>query len=512
MDASDQIPASKSVPGGIEAFTRFKDHHNKNRVSTGLTTLQALREVHPDFHVTVISADTCDLLTYASAGHAEAKLDTESEGFQAQRVFKAASRRSENTRGTLKDHITFGKYDYHWDHHSFLVYVAEWESNMRGRVRNCYILAKRSSTDVASGDPSPTDELILAASKWCSEVHKEIYVFDSGMWTKNKELWNSVQKASWNEVILDSAMKKKLIDDIEGFFDRKNAYKQFAVPWKRGIIFHGVPGNGKTISIKALMHSLSVRSEPVPSLYVKSFDACQGPQYSIRSIFAHARNSAPCLLIFEDIDSLVTDKVRSYFLNEVDGLESNDGIIMIGSTNHLEKLDPAISKRPSRFDRKYEFKLPAETERTAYCEYWRGQLANNASIDFPASLSPAISKLTEGFSFAYLKELFITALLIIVGDADDSSEQETVANGVDEETKLSDDQDGAANGVDGDASKPNGENKVVESNRLMRIIHNQVQTLKDEMDNTVESSEKIASQGDPVDFMHRRRMLRSIAY
>ena len=74
MHASEQIPAAKAVPGGPEAFVRFTDHHNKNRVSTGLTTLQTLRDVHPDFHVTVISADTCDLLTYAAAGHAEAQL------------------------------------------------------------------------------------------------------------------------------------------------------------------------------------------------------------------------------------------------------------------------------------------------------------------------------------------------------------------------------------------------------------------------------------------------------
>lgn len=47
--------------------------------------------------------------------------------------------------------------------------------------------------------------------------------------------------------------------------------------------------------------------------------------------------------MFEDLDSIVTDGVRSYFLNEVDGLENNDGIFMVGSTNHLERLDPGIS-------------------------------------------------------------------------------------------------------------------------------------------------------------------------
>ena len=60
-------------------------------------------------------------------------------------------------------------------------------------------------------------------------------------------------------------------------------------------------------------------------------------------IFAKARQFAPCYLIFEDLDSLVTDSVRSYFLNEIDGLKSNDGIFIVGSTNHLERLDPGIS-------------------------------------------------------------------------------------------------------------------------------------------------------------------------
>ena len=97
---------------------------------------------------------------------------------------------------------------------------------------------------------------------------------------------------------------------------------------------YGPPGNGKTISMRALMNSLSKRTEPIASLYVKSLVARGGPEYAIRSIFLKARASAPCLLILEDIDSLVTDKVRSYFLNEVDGLERNDGILILGSTNH----------------------------------------------------------------------------------------------------------------------------------------------------------------------------------
>lgn len=72
-----------------------------------------------------------------------------------------------------------------------------------------------------------------------------------------------------------------------------------------------------------------------------------GPEFALMLIFQKARQFAPCYLVFEDLDSIVSDQVRSYFLNEVDGLKSNDGIFMIGSTNHLDRLDPGISVRLS---------------------------------------------------------------------------------------------------------------------------------------------------------------------
>lgn len=279
-------------------------------------------------------------------------------------------------------------------------------------IRLFYILHPRPESRIVDGHCEETDALIMAAGEWTSQLHDEIFVFDNGHWSKSKELWKSVSSSSWNDVILPPTMKQSLIDDVQGFFDNQALYKQFAVPWKRGVILHGVPGNGKTVSIKALMASLYSRPDPVPSLYVKSLETRrQTEQYAIRQIFQHARKMAPCLLIFEDLDSLVNNDVRSYFLNEVDGLEDNDGILMIGSTNHLSKLDPAIAKRPSRFDRKYHFKIPGEAERRAYTGYWRQKLLKNKTVDFPEELCDIIAQLTDGFSFAYLKELFVMALL-----------------------------------------------------------------------------------------------------
>lgn len=83
------------------------------------------------------------------------------------------------------------------------------------------------------------------------------------------------------------------------------------------------------------MKALTARPNPISTQVIKTLaQRSFGPQMSARQIFTKARQTAPCLLLFEDIDSLVTDQVRSYFFNEVDGLEDNQGILMIGSTNN----------------------------------------------------------------------------------------------------------------------------------------------------------------------------------
>ena len=70
------------------------------------------------------------------------------------------------------------------------------------------------------------------------------------------------------------------------------------------------------------------------------------------AVFNKARQTSPCVLIVEDLDSLINDSNRSFFLNELDGLQGNDGLLVIGTTNHFDRLDPGLSTRPSRFDRK----------------------------------------------------------------------------------------------------------------------------------------------------------------
>ncbi|KAK0249846.1 hypothetical protein B0A54_00514 [Friedmanniomyces endolithicus] len=416
--SGDMLESTQSSSPKLAVLTAFQEHCSGKRINTELAVVEGIRAIHPGKHVTTVAPRSVDLFGYAKAGHAEAKLVTTGDSYQSLRAYRAPGSRMESGDGQLSDDVGFGHYEYKWNGEVFPMYHVAWADETMGLQSFHYILSDREAGDAVHSVAA--DRLVIKCGKWSSELHEEIYVFDNGHWQKNEDLWKAVQSASWDDVILDPAMKETLINDVHGFFDNRAVYEEVSVPWKRGIIMHGTPGCGKTISIKALMHSL--QDKGVASLYVKSFDACQGLQYSIRSIFAHARVMALCLLLFEDLDSLVVDEVRSYFLNEVDGIESNDGICMIGSTNHLERLDPGISKRPSRFDRKYHYKLPGHQERILYCEYWRKKLSKRSDLGITDEVCEIVANVTDGFSFAYMKELFVQALLAIVGGRDEDED------------------------------------------------------------------------------------------
>ena len=72
----------------------------------------------------------------------------------------------------------------------------------------------------------------------------------------------------------------------------------------------------------------------------------------MEDIFNKARQLSPCVLILEDLDSLINNRNRSFFLNQLDGIVGNDGLLVVATTNHFAQLDPGLSSRPSRFDRK----------------------------------------------------------------------------------------------------------------------------------------------------------------
>ncbi|OLE37405.1 MAG: hypothetical protein AUI36_26540 [Cyanobacteria bacterium 13_1_40CM_2_61_4] len=259
-----------------------------------------------------------------------------------------------------------------------------------------------------------TDEVaenfLRAVCAHCDEVHGEILVYEDGYWTKDDKLFKSIKSATFENLILPPQLKQELREGFRRFFASRDVYRKYGIPWKRGVLLIGPPGNGKTHAIKALVNELNL-----PCLYVKSFKAERATeQTNMRVVFARARRSAPCLVVLEDLDALIEDQNRAFLLNELDGFADNEGVVVIASTNHPEKLDPAILDRPSRFDRKYRFDLPALAERLVYVKHWNRTLQLEMQLTDAEAL--AVAECTDRFSFAYLKEMFLSTMMEWIGD------------------------------------------------------------------------------------------------
>ncbi|KLU91277.1 hypothetical protein MAPG_09798 [Magnaporthiopsis poae ATCC 64411] len=466
---------------------------------------QAVRDAHPKHHVTRLTNSGLELLEYASAGHAVAERLTEFGILdEVSREYCPPSSRLDTKASTLGEETILARWRYTWDDTEFLIYKAK--CRVDGCLTSLFLILTPMPSNpalmselVVEGHHRKTDALILAVGDYSRELHDEVHVFDSMRWTKSKSLWRSVQSASWDDVILDPVMKSSIIADVEGFFGSRAMYARLKVPWKRGVILHGVPGNGKTMTIKALINSLARRTEmPVQALYVKSLDSRRGAKSSIKQIFDMARLVAPCLLIFEDLDSLVTDESKAYFLNEVDGLEANDGILMIGSTNHIDRLDPAITKRPSRFDRKYHYGLPAYAQRAEYARYWRKNFEGSEDVDFPEEACDIIAQITEGYSFAYMKELFISSLMDLArggtGEDTEDTEEAAAAKTAEKPHAVPAAEQGVSVGEGGGVLKDvvTTTNKrmpeitvpeFLRDNKFLRIVRKQAKLLLSEIDN-----------------------------
>lgn len=240
--------------------------------------------------------------------------------------------------------------------------------------------------------------------KWNSEVRGEVLVYN-GYWYKDEELFNSIKASTLDNLILEPGLKEEIRNDFSAFLGARETYERYRLPWKRGVLFLGPPGNGKTHCIKALINHLDV-----PCLYVRTFERDRGSEFgAIRQVFDRARQTAPCVIVFEDLDSIINDKNRSFFLNELDGFAANTGVMIVATTNHPEKLDPAIMDRPSRFDRKFMFRLPDEDLRAEYLLLFADPL--EPALQLSVADARAIAEATSEFSFAYLKELYLSAMM-----------------------------------------------------------------------------------------------------
>ena len=189
----------------------------------------------------------------------------------------------------------------------------------------------------------------------------------------------------------------------------------------RGILLHGPSGTGKTLMAKAVAtqseaNFVSVRGPELLSKWVGESER------GIREIFKRARQSAPCVIFFDEIDSIapirgaggetaVTERVVSQLLTELDGMENMHGVVVLAATNRADMIDPALL-RPGRFDKIIQIPLPDKDSRKSVIEIHAKDipLADGADkVDFDK-----IAELTDGLSSADVASIANTAVSLVV--------------------------------------------------------------------------------------------------
>jgi DNA replication protein DnaC len=218
---------------------------------------------------------------------------------------------------------------------------------------------------------------------------------EDGVDSKKERITTLVNR---EQVFLEESLKAEIYRSIDQFFtDDGIFYKQYNIPYKRGILLYGNPGNGKTTLVKSIANSIDA-----PMVYWQITEHTSS--YTVREVFTLVAKMTPMVLVIEDIDSM-PNEVRSVFLNILDGSTSKEGIFLIGTTNYPEKIDPALINRSGRFDRAYELKLPTEEMRFDYLMVKR--FDQFVSLD---EVREVVAK-TDGFSFAQLNELYTSTAL-----------------------------------------------------------------------------------------------------
>lgn len=218
-------------------------------------------------------------------------------------------------------------------------------------------------------------------------------------------------KVGWDDLILPPGLAEDIRGNVDAFFKSGPRYLELGLPHKRGFLLAGPPGNGKTMIAKAMAADES-RSVIWLTLGSEIGDD------EVDATFRHAAEHAPAILLLEDIDHLIrtTGVNMAHLLSKLDGLDSEDGILVLATTNTPEKLDPALLHRPSRFDRVWTIGLPTAAERLEL-------LKRKGDAYFPM---PAIKRAVEGssgFSMAYTQEIVTNAVLIAANAGLDPAEE-----------------------------------------------------------------------------------------
>ena len=207
-------------------------------------------------------------------------------------------------------------------------------------------------------------------------------------------------------------IKQRLTEAVIWPLTDPSRFSRMGIDPPRGILLYGPPGTGKTFVVRALAHEAAAAFFPVKG--AELLDKYVGEsERAVRELFARARAAAPSILFFDEIDAIapvrgrsttsVTDSVVAALLTELDGIASRGEVVVIGATNRIDLIDPAII-RGGRLELHLELGLPAAAARLAMLELSRVPMASDVDPDW-------LVENTEGYSFSDLEVLLREAAL-----------------------------------------------------------------------------------------------------
>ena len=229
---------------------------------------------------------------------------------------------------------------------------------------------------------------------------------------------------------------KQALEEIVSYLHNNDKYAQIGAKLPKGALLVGPPGTGKTLLAKAVAGEAKVPFFSISgSEFVEMFVGMGASK--VRDLFKQASEKAPCIVFIDEIDTIgkkrdgngmggndEREQTLNQLLTEMDGFDSNKGVVILAATNRPEILDPALL-RPGRFDRRIPVNLPDLQGRIAILKVHSKDVKMEGDINFNA-----IAKATSGASGAELANIINEAALRAVRQGRDAVTQEDLEESV----------------------------------------------------------------------------------
>jgi transitional endoplasmic reticulum ATPase len=231
-----------------------------------------------------------------------------------------------------------------------------------------------------------------------------------------------VPDVSWADIGGLEETKRELQEMVRYPIEHRALFEQFGMHASRGVLFYGPPGCGKTLMAKAIANECGANFISVkgPELLNAYFG---GSEANVRDLFDKARAASPCILFFDEMDSLArargsgggssdtSDRVINQLLSEIDGIGGGKTLFIIGATNRPDILDPGIM-RPGRLDQLIHIPLPDYESRISIfkANLRKSPVADDITFE-------QLAEVTEGFSGADITEICQRAAKNAIRDA-----------------------------------------------------------------------------------------------